>query len=231
MQTLSNSDLNNNNHHPASPLKIIAIGDSLVYGYGDTEAGGWAERLKINLMNGEAGHVLYNLGIRGDRTEQVQRRLQNEFNHRGEIRNKYPDVIILSVGVNDTPRLGHPQGRNLTNFELFQKQLTQLLQDAKKLAPVFFVGMIPVDEKKMPFLDCLYFNLRDQYHYKEATKQICQQENVPYLDIFDLWLSRGDNWRKQQMSADGLHPNVKGYSNLYQEITHWQELNSLIGVG
>ena len=228
MQTLTNPNSHsNNNNYPPSPLKIIAIGDSLVYGYGDTEAGGWVERLKINLMNSESGHVIYNLGIRGDRTEQVQKRLEDEFNHRGEIRNKYPDMIILSVGVNDTPRLGHPQGRNLTNFELYQEQVKQLLEKAKKLAPVFFVGTTPVDEEKMPFLDCLYFNLRDQYHYKEATKRICQQENVPYLDVFDLWMSRGDNWRKQQMSADGLHPNAKGYAHLYQEIIHWQNLRHI----
>ena len=226
MQTLINP--NTNNQQPiSSPLRIIAIGDSLVYGYGDTEAGGWAERLRVKFMNGQSGHVLYNLGIRGDKTEQVQRRLQNEFNHRGEIRNKYPDVIIISVGVNDSPRLGHPQGRNLTSFDLFQSQVVELLKQAQELAPVFFVGMVPVDETNMPFLDCLYFNLRDQYHYKEATKQICQQQNVPYLDIFDLWMSRGENWRKQQMSDDGLHPNTKGYIHLYQEITQWQVISNI----
>jgi lysophospholipase L1-like esterase len=221
MQTLSNSRLKDN-ISSSLPLKIIAIGDSLIYGYGDKEAGGWVERLRLHLMNSESGHIIYNLGIRGDRTEQVNQRLNNEFNLRGEIRNKYPDLILMSIGINDTPRLGHPQGRNLTNFQHYTQQINDLLDNAQKLAPVIFIGMIPVDESKMPFMDCLYFNLRDQYHYKEIAKQACQNRKIEYLDIFDLWMSRGDNWYKAQISHDGLHPNSKGYSHLYQEIMNWQ---------
>ncbi len=228
MQTLSNLISTRINPNISSPLKIIAIGDSLVYGYGDTEAGGWVERLRLNLMNNESGHVLYNLGIRGDRTQQVSKRLSDEFNHRGEIRNKYPDLIIMSIGVNDTPRLGHLQGRNLTDYQEFTRQINNLLNQAQKLAPVLFIGMIPVDETKMPFLDCMYFNRRDQYHYKEVTKNACQVLDIPYLDIFDLWMSRGENWYKSQISADGLHPNAEGYANLYQEISNWQFLRKII---
>jgi lysophospholipase L1-like esterase len=204
------------------------MGDSLVYGYGDKEAGGWVERLRLNLMKSNSGHVLYNLGIRGDRTEQVKARLQDEFNHRGEIRNKYPDLIIISIGVNDTPRLGHPQVRNLTDYDKFLTQINDLLDQAQQLSPVFFVGMVPVDENKMPFLDCLYFNLRDQYHYKEATKKACETREIAYFDTFDLWMSRGENWHKSQMSEDGLHPNAKGYATLYQEITNWNSLRKII---
>ena len=227
MQTFSNPSIKSQ-ISSSYPLKIIAIGDSLIYGYGDKEAGGWVERLRLYLMNSDYGHILYNLGIRGDRTEQVKQRLTNEFNNRGEIRNKYPDLIILSTGINDTPRLGHPQGRNLTNFDHYTQHINDLLSQAQELSSVFFVGMVPVDESKMPFLDCLYFNLRDQYHYKEVAKQACQTKDIPYLDTFDLWMSRGDNWRKLQMSEDGLHPNSRGYSTLYQEISNWQLLDKVI---
>ncbi|MCZ8162768.1 MAG: G-D-S-L family lipolytic protein, partial [Microcystis sp. LE19-196.1B] len=39
------------------PLKIVALGDSLVYGYGDPVGGGWAERLRRLWMD-SAGHAL-----------------------------------------------------------------------------------------------------------------------------------------------------------------------------
>ncbi len=42
-------------------LRIIAIGDSLIYGYGDSEGGGWVERLRRKWMESEQDHVLYNL--------------------------------------------------------------------------------------------------------------------------------------------------------------------------
>ncbi|NCO76153.1 MAG: G-D-S-L family lipolytic protein [Cyanobacteria bacterium] len=225
MQILDNP---HNQRQKSQPLRIIAIGDSLIYGYGDTEGGGWVERLRRYFMNSDQDHVLYNLGIRGDGISQVNSRLCQEFSHRGELRNKYPDLIILSVGVNDTPRLGHIQGRNLTNYQKFTEDINSLLDQAQKLCSVMFVGMIPVDEEKMPFLDCLYYNLRDQYHYKEVTKQACETRNIPYLDLFDMWMSRGEYWRKTQMSKDGLHPNIKGYESLFHEIVHWQPLQLII---
>lgn len=72
MQTLDNLTLNNQ-VLSSQPLRIIAIGDSLVYGYGDKEGGGWVERLRRHWMNSPQDHVLYNLGIRGDRTSQVKK--------------------------------------------------------------------------------------------------------------------------------------------------------------
>lgn len=207
----------------AQPLRVIAIGDSLVYGYGDCEGGGWVERLRRDWMGEEGGHVLYNLGVRGDTVARVKQRLPQEFACRGEVRNRLPDLILLCVGVNDTPRLGHKQGRNQTSHQQFTTDINELLEVAVELAPVMFVGMVPVDKSKMPLFDCLYFNLTDQYRYKEICKRACEQRNIPYLDIFDLWMSKGDYWRQSQMSADGLHPNSRGYETLYRQIKDWLE--------
>ena len=207
------------------PLKVIAVGDSLVYGYGDFVGGGWVERLRRQWMSPEADdRVLYNLGVRGDRLVNVTQRLATEFNRRGELRHQVPDAILLSVGINDSPRLRKPDGRLFTDFDEFQRQLAVLLDLATSLAPVFFVGMIPVDESKMPFYDCLYYNHFDQYRVKEATLQACQERQIPYLDLFDLWLSRGETWLQSQYGEDGLHPNVQGYEHLFQDIATWDAI-------
>lgn len=208
------------------PLKIVALGDSLVYGFGDPEGGGWVERLRRSWMSPDSpGHVLYNLGVRGDRVQQVAHRLEAEFRHRGELRNQVPDSIILSVGVNDSARLGHPDGRNFTDFTVFSSEIAALLDRAQQLCPVLFIGMMPVDEAKMPFLDCFYFNHTDQYRYKEATKVACTERGIPYLDIFEQWMERGEAWRIQRVSADGLHPNTLGYETLLQDVLSWEAMN------
>jgi lysophospholipase L1-like esterase len=207
------------------PLKIVALGDSLVYGFGDPDGGGWVERLRRTWMLPEsAGHVLYNLGIRGDRTGQVAKRLEVEFRHRGELRNRVPDIIILSVGVNDSARVGRPNGKNYTNFAAFEGQLISLLQQAQKLCPVLFVGMVPVDEAKMPFLNCLYYNHDDQYRYKEATKLACRKQGIAYLDIFDKWMLHPEVWRIKRLSSDGLHPNTLGYKTLLEDVINWEAI-------
>jgi lysophospholipase L1-like esterase len=176
----------------------------------------------------QPGHILYNLGIRGDRVFQVSERLEHEFRNRGELRNQVPDLIILSVGVNDSARLGRPNGRLFTEFETFQEQVTNLLERSRQLCPVLFVGMVPVDETKMPFLDCLYFNHQDQYRYKEFTKQACQARQIPYLDIFDLWMKRGDAWVRSRLNPDGLHPNTQGYEALLKDVLNWEPIAQLV---
>jgi lysophospholipase L1-like esterase len=210
------------------PLKIIALGDSLIYGFGDFVGGGWVERLRRQWMSPEgSGHVLYNLGVRGDRVFQVSQRLEQEFNRRGELRNRVPDLILLSVGVNDSARMMKHDGKLYTDFADFKQEVVHLLDVAQNLCPVMFVGMVPVNESKMPFGECFYYNHLDQYRYKEATLQACQQRNIPYLDIFDLWLARGTDWTESQLGDDGLHPNVNGYQTLLTDIMAWKSMVQL----
>jgi lysophospholipase L1-like esterase len=213
------------------PLKIVVLGDSLVYGFGDPDGGGWVERLRRGWMAPNSlGHAVYNLGIRGDGVKQVGQRLESEFRHRGELRNRVPDLMILSVGTNDSARLVRPGGRNFTDFEQFQIEMADLLDRAKHLCPVFFVGMVPIDESKMPFLDCFYYNHGDQFRYKEATHQACQERGIPYLDIFSHWMGRGDAWCRAQLTEDGLHPNVAGYRALLEDVLEWQPLVEKVAI-
>lgn len=204
------------------PPKAIAMGDSLVYGYGDPEGGGWVERLRRQWMNPEApGPILYNLGVRGDGVLQVLDRWEAEFRCRGELRNRQPDGLLLGVGVNDSARLGKPDGKNFTDFERYREALTELLERSRQCCPVWMVGMVPVTEAAMPFLECFYYCHAEQYRYKEAAKQMCHERQIPYLDLFDRWLARGTSWRQARMCADGLHPNATGYESIVRDISMW----------
>ena len=213
----------------STPMRITAFGDSLIYGYGDPIYGGWVEQLRRQGMANDS-HIIYNLGVRGDTTAQVNQRLDQEFVRRGELRNKLPDVIILSVGVNDSPRVGKQSGKNMIDRDRFSLEIVNLLDKAQNLCPVIFVGMVPVNEAKMPFLNCFHFNHEDQYQYKQITKSACQVRAIPYLDIFDLWRSRGQDWINARLCDDGLHPNSEGYRSLLEDITHWQPMRNILSV-
>jgi lysophospholipase L1-like esterase len=171
--------------------------------------------------------ILYNLGIRGDQTKHLLHRLEYEYSLRGELRNQYPEAIILSVGINDSPRLGRPTGKLFTPKEEFQQQMQTLLEVAMRLSQVFFVGMTPVNQEKMPFLDCLYYNHSDQYYYKEITRQACLEREIPYLDIFETWHSRGEDWLRSKLCADGLHPNTDGHQAILEEVVNWEPIHAL----
>ena len=204
------------------PLRIVAVGDSLIYGFGDPEGGGWVERLRRQWMQPESvGHAIYNLGMRGDRIGQVAQRLEVEFRNRGELRHRVPDLIILSVGLNDSARLGSVNARNFTEFSLFQADLMHLLDRAQQLCPVLFVGMTPIDETRMPFGGALYYTHADQARYKEATRLACNDRQIPYLDIFEQWIARGESWWRSRLCSDGLHPNSAGYTALLADFLAW----------
>lgn len=224
-------------HGPASgitlkqvhPQKVLVLGDSLVYGFGDPEGGGWVERLRrLTMAPDRPGAVFYNLGVRGDGVGQVKQRLDQEFRYRGELRNRLPERLILSVGMNDSARVGNPLGRNRTDFDMFQAELSDLLDQAQQLCPVLFVGMTPVNEQAMPFSEVLYYTHSDQWRYREATRLACVSRKIPYLDVLNLWLGRGEPWWLPLISADGLHPNVAGYRALLQDILTWDAFQTAV---
>jgi lysophospholipase L1-like esterase len=215
--------------HPVHPKKVVAIGDSLVYGYGDSEGGGWVERLRRRWLDPErSGPILYNLGVRGDGVAQVANRLEREFCDRGELRHRTPDVLILSLGVNDSARTGRPNGRPVTDLESFEQILDRLLAEARQLCPVFFVGMVPVNEAAMPHTDILYFSRSEQSRYRDLTLNLCQAHQVPYLDLLSEWMQQGEDWMSDRLCADGLHPNALGYRAILSAVQTWQPLTGAL---
>ncbi len=207
------------------PKKVVIVGDSLVYGYGDTEGGGWVERLRRQWMDpSQPGPIIYNLGVRGDGVQRVAVRLEREFKLRGELRRQIPDLLVLSVGLNDCARLGRANGRLMTDEATFTRELNNLLDQSNALCPTFFVGMVPVNEAAMPYADILHFSNADQVHYNQIIRHACRDRQIPYLDLFHQWYSQGEEWCKQRLSSDGLHPNVLGYRTLMADVMGWEPL-------
>lgn len=211
------------------PKKVIAIGDSLVYGYGDSEGGGWVDRLRLGWMSPEQpGPILYNLGVRGDGVVQVAKRLEQEFCDRGELRHRKPDLLVLSVGINDSARAGRPAGRPVTATETFEQEMNRLLSLATQLCPVYFVGMVPVNEAAMPFANVLYFSHAEQQRYRDITRRLCAEHQVPYLDLYQQWAQHDEHWVSDRLCTDGIHPNPLGYSTILESVKAWQPFMSAL---
>jgi len=84
------------------PRKLVVLGASGVFGWGDAEQGGWCERLRRHWMATPWAPVVYNLGVRGDGLERLALRLPREVACRGELRRQQPQGILLAIGLNDS---------------------------------------------------------------------------------------------------------------------------------
>ena len=204
------------------PRKLIVLGDSGVVGWGDPEEGGWCERLRRHWMGLPQGPVLYPLGVRGDSLERVAARLQQEVSCRGELRRQLPQGILLAVGLNDTARVGRPDGRPQLDADGFLFGVKQMLEQAKTLAPVLVLGLTPVDDTVMPYADVLWYQLEQVRHYETLLQEACLEADVPFLPLLE-GLLQDPQWL-QWLSSDGIHLNSDGHRQVYERVRHWPAL-------
>lgn len=212
----------------AIPRKLIVLGDSGVYGWGDPEEGGWCERLRRHWMGLPEGPVLYPLGVRGDGLERVAARLVAEVGCRGELRRQRPHGILLAVGLNDTARVGRPDGRPQLAEDAFLFGLQQLLREARTIAPVLVLGLTPVVEEVMPYAEVLWYGLQAVRRYEGLIEEACLEADVPFLPLVDQLLA--DPAWPQWLSGDGLHLNSEGHRAVYERVRRWPALLEWAGL-
>jgi len=202
--------------------QLVVIGDSSVYGWGDIEHGGWCERLKKDWSRNKSAPVIYQLGVRGDGIEKVASRWKEEWSSRGETRRNKPKGILLSVGLNDTARIGQINGRAQLEIDGFEYGFGRLISAMKCETDVFVIGLSPVDETKMPFGGCLWYSNVNCNSYEKRMEEVCISQNVPFLPTFKKMHSdkRSFNW----ISDDGIHLNSNGHLWIYQRLRSWEVL-------
>ncbi|PZU99166.1 MAG: arylesterase [Cyanobium sp.] len=204
------------------PRKLVVLGDSSAYGWGDPDHGGWCERLRRHWMGLPDGPVLYNLGVRGDGLERLAARLPAEVGCRGELRRQAPQGILINIGLNDTARVGRRDGRHQLGPDAFLFGLQQLLPQARALAPVLVLGLAPVDEAVMPYADCLWYDLATVHRYERLLEEACLEADLPFLPLLEPLLA-DPHWLRL-IDADGLHLNAAGHQRVYERVIQWPAL-------
>jgi len=204
--------------------KLIIIGDSGVYGWGDLEGGGWCERLRQKFLRLENAPIIYSLGVRGDGLEKVAKRYKNEWESRGELRRKVPEGLLLSIGLNDTARIGRKDGRPQLSEDAFKFGLKRLVNELKKEVDVMLLGLTPVNEDSMPFAECLWYSNKSCSTYEKKIEETCLDLNIPFLSIHEKMINIFSF--KELISSDGIHLNTEGHKWIYDQIIEWQSLKT-----
>jgi lysophospholipase L1-like esterase len=171
---------------------LCVFGDSVVVGSDDHEAGGWVARLRLDL-NARGKISLYNLGIDGDRSEQLLRRIADEAAARKA------SVIVISIGAND---LGW-HGTSGTDSALFRERYDSILSEAERFtARILVLGLLGVDEANESH------GVRNEQvvAFNGIIEELAGEHGVEFLDLFGL-LAPED-------FVDGLHPRASGHAKL-----------------
>jgi len=149
-----------------------------------------------------------NLGISGNRTENLVARLQSDF---VEIA---PDVVVLLIGVND---VWHHFSHNIdTPAKTFESNLRLILTTIKE---TMGAKLLMVE----PFL--LYGS--DKVHMLEELDEkiriertLAQEFADVYLPLHAIFAAETVNTTYTDFSVDGVHPNAGGSCFIAERILH-----------
>ena len=200
-------------------MNICIFGDSITWGTGDSEKGGWTERLKVYF--GKKYDIdVYNLGISGNTTEDLLERIENESKVRE------PNIIIFAIGVNDAQFI-HSTNSNRISEDDFRANIEKLYGIAKKFtSKIIFIGLTPVDESKtkpIPWnTNKTYTNERIK-KFDQIVEEFCLKNNLKFIPVSDF-LNNDD-------LTDGVHPNTQGYIKIFERIkTELENSLTLLGI-
>ncbi|MFC0560591.1 SGNH/GDSL hydrolase family protein [Halalkalibacter alkalisediminis] len=192
--------------------KIVAIGDSLTQGIGDeTENGGYVGILNHTFEDHNLKLTVENFGKRGNRTDQLLKRLDQE-----EIVSsiKEADIILITIGANDIMKVVQNHFTNLT-IEPFQEEkvgyierLTGIFNKMNQLNPdtqIFLIGFYNPFERYFSEIEQLEMIVDD---WNDAAKSVTEEfSNVYYIPTKDLFI----NSDLELLADDHFHPNTSGY--------------------
>jgi lysophospholipase L1-like esterase len=187
----------------------LFFGDSITYGEYDGVFGGWVDILKrYALQKFHEGNgdelILFNLGIGGETTEGLLKRIPHEL----EARNSADgNIIFLSYGAND---LAIKDGKQVVESEKFKNNITTAVNHARQFSnEIYLVSILPFSER----VDGVVVSsgkLRTNEEvivYNQILKDLAAEHSLGYIDFYSAFLED----KEILLSADGVHPNEKGY--------------------
>ena len=127
---------------------------------------------------------------------------------------KYIVPWIIAIGINDAIYLNREKCI-LTDSETFTKNIQKIIDICKEYTNnILFVGLTKVNED---FTNPISWDNNQSYfnenikNYNEKIKEICIENNVEFLDIFNLL-------DEENINIDGIHPNERGHEIIFNNI-------------
>jgi acyl-CoA thioesterase-1 len=200
--------------------RIFCFGDSITLGYNDSAGLGWVGRLCQGLMQGDRPVAAYNLGVNGDTSLDIALRWREETLARSR---NVPGLLLFAFGFNDAAKA---DGGN-AQVDLARSIATarELLNEAKKVSEVLWIGPTPLDESVNPLqTEFTSWDMRnkDIACYDEAYAELAREIGVDYLRLLPEFL-QSPRYRAALVAGDRVHPGDDGYALIAERIGSWSK--------
>lgn len=199
-------------------MRILVFGDSIAYGSWDTE-GGWVERLKREAhqntveSEGKNKQQVINLGIGGDTSTGILKRLQNEVEARKSA--SWPFMFVITCGTNDQRMR---EGAIETPLDQYTENIKEIITLAKQYTDnIVFLGLPPLMQPSVMLKGSEYSDERIKL-YEERLRSIVEASRLPFLPIRPVFEKVGV---ENLFCYDGAHPNNQGHALIASVLRHY----------
>ncbi len=200
-------------------MNIVFFGDSITQGYWGIEHG-WVDRIRKYfselLFAKDEYHGIYNLGVDGDMTQDIAKRIKTELQARIRPHHTIMPIVALQIGINDRT----DEAVKLENaISEYKAQLQSIIESIKGLyTEIVLVGYPSCDEIKttpVSWGNFHYTNQKTKAH-EDAMSDVAARNKIRFIPVFDEFKKHID--AGEDLLADGLHPNDAGHELMYQII-------------
>lgn len=195
----------------------IIIGDSITYGIGDFESGGWAAMFKNYIVkkdnSKECSNYVYVAGFPGATSTDILTKIDSilkSFKHE-----EFTNTVILSIGVNDTQEFNGSQKNSIEQYKANIEKIAKCVMDNNCNMIILGLTRIESDEKFLWKQNKYYDNkIITEYDrdlelilsYDAELEKLCKNNRIKYIAMQDI-LQKAD-------FIDGLHPNHNGHKKI-----------------
>lgn len=186
----------------------LFFGDSITYGEYDGVFGGWVDILKRYALQkyneGSKELILYNLGIGGETTEGLVKRISHEMEARNSAEG---NIVFIGYGAND---MVVKNGTQTVEPECFKANIITAVQKAKSYAEaIYLISILPVSANidGIAVASGKRRSTAQILRYNRILQEIAGEYNLNYLDFYSGFVAD----KELLLSRDGVHPNEKGY--------------------
>ncbi|MFB4163230.1 SGNH/GDSL hydrolase family protein [Alteribacillus sp. JSM 102045] len=208
-------------------VKMVALGDSLTQGVGDsTGNGGYVGILEKTIGSSSisaSSFSIENYGKRGNRTDQLIKRMEEP-----ELSSSLEDadIILLTIGANDIMHIVRSNINNLT-YEAFAAEndeyenrldnVFDTIRSKNEDAPIYLIGLFNPFQMYFENIPELNQIIEDWNTIGEETA--AEDENATFVPIDDLFQEADESY----YAADNFHPNEQGYFQIAERVFQYIE--------